>query len=208
MRMTSLFQTASGSWHWPSIILAISWLVTGVFMVANLVVNRRDRMIAFAKEQVNARVISDTKTELKDARQDALKARTVAEELEKQQAPRSITTDQQARFVQFLAAHPKGKLEFRCIAGNNEATNYTSLIKGMLAKAGYEIVEPTLGIIVSGGPISGIQLKVKSTTVYPAHTLPIQKAFESIGIKADGAEEASAFPLPDDTVRIYVYGKS
>lgn len=53
--MISLFQTAAGSWHIPSILMATSWLigtlVAGGFIVANLRVNRDDRIKAFQKEQ-------------------------------------------------------------------------------------------------------------------------------------------------------------
>jgi hypothetical protein len=54
-RMISLFQTATGSWHLPSILMASSWVLgtalTGFFMFANLRVNRNDRISAFEKEQ-------------------------------------------------------------------------------------------------------------------------------------------------------------
>ena len=53
--MISLFQTASGAWHIPSILMASSWLlgtiVTAAFMLANLRVNRDDRLKAFSKER-------------------------------------------------------------------------------------------------------------------------------------------------------------
>ena len=48
--MISLFQTANGLWHIPSILMASSWLigtiVAGGFMFANLRVNRNDRLNA------------------------------------------------------------------------------------------------------------------------------------------------------------------
>lgn len=60
--MISLFQTATGSWHIPSILMAASWLigtlVAGGFMLANLRVNRDDRIMAFHAQQQAAAKIS------------------------------------------------------------------------------------------------------------------------------------------------------
>lgn len=45
--MISLFQNVSGSWHWPSILAVVGWLigsaVTGGFILANLTLNRIER---------------------------------------------------------------------------------------------------------------------------------------------------------------------
>jgi hypothetical protein len=45
--MLSLFQNASGGWHWPSILAVAGWLigsaVTGGFIFANLTFNRIER---------------------------------------------------------------------------------------------------------------------------------------------------------------------
>ena len=61
--MISLFQTASGTWHIPSILMVASWLagslVTGGFIFANLRVNRDDRIRAFQKEQQSSVKIAE-----------------------------------------------------------------------------------------------------------------------------------------------------
>ena len=49
--VVSLFQTASGSWHIQSILIAIGWLVTGVLLFIQLSANRNERLKSFEKEQ-------------------------------------------------------------------------------------------------------------------------------------------------------------
>lgn len=73
-QLISLFQTPTGSWHLPSILMVASWLVsflvTGGFMYANLKVNRDDRIAAYKKEQksvVEAKKAHDRILELEDA---------------------------------------------------------------------------------------------------------------------------------------------
>lgn len=57
----SLFQTASGSWHIQSILIASGWLITGILLLIQLSANRTERLRSFEKEQQNL-------SELKDAR--------------------------------------------------------------------------------------------------------------------------------------------
>ena len=38
-----MFQNVSGSWHWPSILLVVGWLISGVFIFANLTYSRNER---------------------------------------------------------------------------------------------------------------------------------------------------------------------
>ena len=68
-RMISLFQTASGAWHFPSILMVASYvigtLVTGGFICANLRVNRADRIRAFEKELEDAKLKSGLSEEVK-----------------------------------------------------------------------------------------------------------------------------------------------
>jgi hypothetical protein len=58
----SLFQTASGSWHVQSILIALGWLITGGLLLIQLAANRDERMKSFEKEQLY-------QEELKDARE-------------------------------------------------------------------------------------------------------------------------------------------
>lgn len=62
----SLFQTASGSLHYPSILTAASWffgsILSGIFIFSLLIANRTERLKSFEKEQLY-------QAELKDARE-------------------------------------------------------------------------------------------------------------------------------------------
>jgi hypothetical protein len=62
----SLFQTASGSLHYPSILTAASWFfgstLSGIFIFSLLIANRTERIKSFEKEQLY-------QAELKDARE-------------------------------------------------------------------------------------------------------------------------------------------
>ena len=55
--MISLFQTAAGAWHLPSILAVVAWfagmVVAGFFLFMNLRVNRDDRLKAGANERVS-----------------------------------------------------------------------------------------------------------------------------------------------------------
>lgn len=80
-RVISLFQTATGSWHWPSILTALGlfagFVVAAGFMFANLAVNRRDRLAAYERDQKSAADAESLKTKIADedeARRAALKS--------------------------------------------------------------------------------------------------------------------------------------
>jgi hypothetical protein len=49
--MISLFQTASGSWHLPSILTVAAWLASGIFIFLNLYANCNDRVRSYEKEK-------------------------------------------------------------------------------------------------------------------------------------------------------------
>ena len=62
----SLFQTASGALHYPSLLTAASWffgsILSGIFIFSLLIANRTERLKSFEKEQLY-------QEELKDARE-------------------------------------------------------------------------------------------------------------------------------------------
>ena len=62
--MISLFQTASGAWHYPSIFMVSGWLVTGILMFGNLLVNRNDRLRAHQKEAQSVSEAQIAKTKI------------------------------------------------------------------------------------------------------------------------------------------------
>jgi hypothetical protein len=125
----SLFQTATGTWHLPSILLVGSWmaatLVTGGFMFANLKVNRDDRIRAFEREQQSV--------------VEAKAAQGRIAELEEKQRPRTISADQRRIFIEATKGGPFGPvyLATRTAMPNKEQENFTMQLRGMLDEAGF-----------------------------------------------------------------------
>lgn len=205
--MVSYFQTAAGAWHWPSIILATSWLATGLFMAANLYVNRNDRLASAERERQNAQTLKSAKEELTGARQDAAEARSLVTQWEERDRPRKISSEQSARFVEFLSDSPRGKIRFKILAADNEAHTFAAALRTLLSESGFSVEPETPGFIPMG-PMAGIELRVASQEFSPPHAGPLQKALQHIGIEAPAMiEPPGGGDLPSDTVLIYVAAK-
>lgn len=127
----SLFQTATGAWHLPSIFVVASWalgsLVTGVFIFANLKVSRDERINAFEREQESIEAAEQAQSRIK--------------ELEAQQAPRRITETQKAAFVEATQDGPFGPvvLVTRTAHPNKEQEDFTMQLRQMLDEAGFGV---------------------------------------------------------------------
>jgi hypothetical protein len=125
----SLFQTAAGAWHLPSILAVAGWLagsgVTGAFIFANLKVNRDDRVRAYHKEQQSIT--------------DASQAKARIEELEQKQRPRAVTPEQRAAFIEATKGGPFGPvvLATRTALPNKEQEDFTMGLRKMLDSAGF-----------------------------------------------------------------------
>lgn len=127
--LVSLFQTATGAWHFPSILAVAGWLVgsavTGGFIFANLKVNRDDRIRAHQKEQQSIA--------------EANQARAQIAELERQQRHRVITPEQKALFIEATKAGPFGPVVLATHAAlpTKEQENFTMQLRRMLDEAGF-----------------------------------------------------------------------
>lgn len=70
--IVSLFQTASGEWHLPSILTTSSWLLgsllTGFFIFSQLAANRDERVKTYEMEQQKTSEINNLKKELDDVK--------------------------------------------------------------------------------------------------------------------------------------------
>jgi len=125
----SLFQTAVGAWHLPSMLAVAGWVagsaVTGAFIFANLKVNRDDRVRAYEKEQKSL--------------SEASQARAKIEELENRQRPRAISREQKAMFMEATKAGPFGPvvLATRTALPSKEQEDFTMQLRKMLDEAGF-----------------------------------------------------------------------
>jgi len=66
----SLFQTASGSWHTPSILTAVGWLlgsvVSGIIIITQLAAQRAERTKTFAQEQQRLEELKDARAKINE----------------------------------------------------------------------------------------------------------------------------------------------
>ena len=179
--MLSIFQTASGSWHWPSIIMATGWILTGLCMIATLRVNRSDRIAAYEKEKSSAAELKSTQETLRDAQDKATAARALAEELKLKQGPRTISDAARAAIIAELISAPRGPVIVQADWTDAEAKGYAKQISSVLYDAGFPVVSGvTLQVLAIGAQGSFMFIKDKANP--PAHAGPIQQAFNKSGI--------------------------
>lgn len=66
--LLSLFQTASGSWHIPSILTAIGWLlgsvVSGIIIITQLAAQKAERTKTFTQEQERIEELKDARAKI------------------------------------------------------------------------------------------------------------------------------------------------
>jgi len=202
--MLSLFQTAQGSWHIPSILMASSWLigslVTGFFIVANLRVNRNDRLKAHRKESAaTAKAaalessLADTQIKLSAAEKDARGAHDLARKLDLVAQQRRLTEEQKTRFKDAMRGKQAGPIRVMSISTNNEVKDFVNQLRALLDDNGCQLPPNSLVRIVMGDvSISnhpeGTALLVRSQARSPGYAGDVQKAFESIGIPMPGIE--------------------
>lgn len=173
--MLSLFQTAAGAWHVPSILLVAGWLagtlVTGAFVFANLKVNRDDRLRTFEKEQRSA--------------SDAAAAQARISELEEKQLPRTISAEQRQLFIESTKAGPFGPvyLVTRTAFQSKEQEDFTMQLRRMLDAAGFG----TGGNDITNGFATGIDpgrylLFVSRGDTPPAYFSNVASALFKLGL--------------------------
>ena len=80
----SLFQTASGAWHLPSILFASSWflgfMVTGFFLFFQLAAHRNERMESFKKERSQIAELASAKAKINEL-EDKIKPKPIKERI-------------------------------------------------------------------------------------------------------------------------------
>ena len=170
--MTSLFQTATGSWHIPSILMAASWLigtlVAGGFMLANLRVNRDDRLAAFqAQQQATIKIT----------------------QLEKVTKPRRLTSEQKETIVGRLKdVQQKQRVFIAASVLDAEAIAFGEDIESVLIAAGFEVRFPKgmqADSMFAVGP-PGLHIVVKDPKTPNPVAARIQRSFMDSGIEMPG----------------------
>lgn len=173
--MLSVFQTAAGGLHIPSILLVAGWLagtlVTGGFMLANLKVNRDDRIRTFEREQRSAA--------------DATTAQARIAELEERLHPRTISPEQRQLFIESTKAGPFGPvyLVTRTAFPSKEQEDFTMQLRELLNAAGFG----TGGNDITNGFASGVDpgkflLFVSRGNVPPPYFSNVASALFKLGL--------------------------
>lgn len=99
---------------------------------------------------------------------------------------REITLEQEKIFISFLKNKPKGKIDIWFIVGDKEANEYKQKIVELLKKAKYIILDNGGASVFGGDEPKGIFIDVNSEKTIPIYAEPLQDAFDSIGIIAEG----------------------
>jgi hypothetical protein len=173
--MMSLFQTASGSWHWPSILQLAAWLATfavsGFFLFANLNLTRQERV-------------------------------RVAQ-VEEQKGPWKLSDAQRQTFSDHLREAPKGNIAIEYTAADQvRSYDFAVRLRELLIAAGYDVWGHMPAFQQSGAaPLIGIQIGIKDQSDVLGGYM--QRAFKAIGIDANGARITNN-NYPDDYVVIFV----
>lgn len=168
-----------------------------------------------------AKSISDANTKAAEAGQEAARLQTSLAESEKKRdqaeralleaegrlEPRVISPEQRQRFLFLMEPLPKGKVEVRFLAGNNESSRFASTLSDLFADSGCEVIKPSVSFNSTPASITGIGLRIKDENAIPPHAVSLQKALERIGIETPAQVETTSLPIERDVVRLYVYGK-
>lgn len=129
--------------------------------------------------------VSTLENDLKDKEQKIT-------ELEQKLAPRHITDEQRAMFIELTKDVPKGEIPiFRGDAGI-ETSNYIKEIRELLDASGYSVkgrsIVPIIGLSVSSSEDTAAFLIYSDENSLPDYAIPVQKAFYKIGVKLLGMQ--------------------
>lgn len=195
-----------------SVIFAMLTVGTGAgTIITGYIANRRQtKSIAEANTKASGAEQELARLQLSAA--EAERKRAEAErallELQKHLEPRAITSDQRQRFLFLMERLPKGKVEMRFTAGNNESIQFASALAELFAESGCDVIKPPVALNSTGSAAVGIALRIKDDHTVPPHAVSLQKTLERIGIETPAHVESPDLPIEGDVVRVYVYGKN
>ena len=129
-------------------------------------------------------------------------ARSLAKKLEERQTPRSISVEQRKKFIEALAAVPKGKIAVHSFMNADPGTiQYANQVRELVIAAGFDS-GVMVGMSLGGGPIPvGAGIAVKDPNAPPPFAVAVQQAFADAQIPLQGLVDPS---LPPDEVRVII----
>jgi len=182
-------------------------------MIANLRVNRDDRLKAAAKEMAAkagadeaANRLTETESRLKNAQHELLEANDRVTKLESRTKDRRLTESQKETLVASLKDLPK-KPKIFIAAGllDAESMAFGEDIEDALIAAGFEVHFPkemTVDAALTVGP-PGLHLVLKDPTARNALAVAIQKSFTSTGFTIPGLRSSDS-NFPADRIEISI----
>ncbi|MFN0080867.1 MAG: hypothetical protein ACKVY0_30735 [Prosthecobacter sp.] len=156
-----------------------------------LVVNKSEKIKSQERLKASEIELSETKA----------KASEIEARLKKITTPRVLTSEQIKGLKEFLQAAPKGKVTMTFLSVEPDAQKYSEQIGLVLRESGFDVVAPQkLWLQLA---FDDLFIGVRSLKDAPPYVVAIQKAFQSIGLKAPAHEDPNLFTsfspiLPDD----------
>ncbi len=185
--IASLFQTASGSWHLPSILMASSFLIgsiiTGAFIFSQLVANRSERMKAFDKEQIQLQELKDARAKITNLENKTTPLQQKLKEVEEKAKPRVIPTAKLSAIQTELSKHRGDSIVITCLMNDHEAFSFASQLKKVFESSGWSV--NGVNQAVFSAPIKGIIITMKDKTLEPKATFIFQ-LLQSAGFNSQG----------------------
>ena len=181
----------------------------GTFITGYIANRRQAKSIADANAKAleAGQEVANLQTSLAESERKRAEAERAMLDAQGRLEPRVITPEQRQRFLFLMEPLPKGKVEIRFLAGNNESSQFASTLADMFDQSGCEVQKPSISFNSTPATVTGIGLRIKDDHAIPPHAVSLQKALERIGIETPAQVETGSLPLEQDVVRLYVFGK-
>lgn len=185
--MLEWLKTPAGAYNFTFIVAIIAWIIAGVGVFGSFHLNKV-RTIEAQQKAKRAEADRDSMAaQLAFTSAELERTKTQTAELASKAAPRTITPQQRALFIQAAASQPKGLVVLNPLSGQAEPAQYAAAIADMLNAAGY--TTEVLGMMPMGAVV-GMGLTVRPGEDYPPHTDGLISAFAAAGIRMDKARNA------------------
>lgn len=165
-----------------------------------------ERAAALEKEATEARLEQQKlATALRETKNKAEAAHTIASQTEEKQRPRTIPAERRAELVAFLKNAPHGNVTLGATESDLEAMALMRSISSVLREAGNNVTEAPW-IMASGpnGAPVGLLLMIKSKDNAPEFATIILNALHAVGLPVKGVDNPS---VEEGTLKIQVGAK-